>query len=175
KTAVIDIVCGYSPLRQTVGLRLDQLVQRIEASRVTRVAVQRLDGLFEIGFDFRGPGTECREPAFLNFLLAVAFRNALGRDLVAARQMPEGGTDAVQLEHIIVSGTERAIQHFHPAAENTWILSRIDWKPVLKIKQAELALFRIEHEFQVAALQHIAVLVSEDRNQNFSLEFILNR
>src|SRR5256885_1337649 len=59
--------------------------------------------------------------------------------------------------------------------EDAGILLGVDWEAMLVIENAELALLRIKLQLEFAAIEDSAVLIAQDRDQNFELQFIFER
>src|SRR5512143_2565890 len=58
EAAVVDLLSRHAPVRQAIGLRVEEAVEQIEASRVSRSAVEEGDVLIEVLPDARGRVTQ---------------------------------------------------------------------------------------------------------------------
>src|SRR5215472_934521 len=175
KTAIVNVVGCHPPLRKAVRLRLDEFVQHVERAWILRLAVNTLDIFSDELATFRGTCTQSCDSPLLDFLLAIALSTLLRSCSAAIGKMIESRHNALQLEEVFVRFTQLLLQAVDVVAEDTRILSGIDGEAVLEIEDAELAAFPIKCEFQIAFLEGRAVLIGQDRNQHFSLQFIFNR
>ena len=110
-----------------------------------------------------------------HFLFTVALDFLFGRGATTVRQMAERGDDALQVQEIFVGGADSFLQTFDLETQNARVLFGIDRKAMLKIKDAELSALGVEGQFQIAALQHVAVLIRKSRYQDLALKFIFDR
>src|SRR5215471_9859291 len=91
KTAVINFLCGDSPKRQPVGLRVEQLIQRIKTEWVAGFAVDLDQRLFNrLLHLWRFSATTFQAPLD-DFLFANALRGSLWISLGAFWQIFERG------------------------------------------------------------------------------------
>ncbi len=175
EAAVVDVVGGDTPLREAVRLGLDEFMQRVEATGIVGRAVDRGYILEDECFYFVRSRAQSDQTTLLHFLFTVALDFLLGRGATTVRQVAERGDDALQVQEIFVGGADSFLQTFDLETQNARVLLGIDRKAMLKIKDAELSALGVEGQFQIAALQHVAVLIRKNRYQDFALKFILDR
>src|SRR5579884_1706108 len=89
--------------------------------------------------------------------------------------MVESGNQALELEKIFVFGAQLLSQCLDLIAQDPRILTRIYWKPMFEVEKAKLALFFVEGQLQFTAIENRAILISENRYQYFSLQFVFQR
>ena len=148
ETPVVDLVGGDAPERETVRLRLEQLVQRLErlgrAGRPVRLLDRALDGSGERGLRQRRarraracsarPGSRARRAALS----------------IAGGQRGE-------------AGGERRLPR---ALEHATVLARVDREAMPVVADRELARVGVEPEAQLTALEDHAVVVAEHRHEH---------
>src|SRR5215469_14752634 len=88
--------------------------------------------------------------------------------------MAKGGRNALQFEEVVFRFFDLFLQTLSLEAKNSRILFWIDGETVLVIKDAKFTSSNIEHQFELRFLEFDAVLIRENRNQNFVLQFVLN-
>ena len=73
ESPVVDLVQRRPPVRETIRLHFEQLVQVVEALGASGFAVEALDGLVDAPPTAGDSADQPREPAARHFLLAMTF------------------------------------------------------------------------------------------------------
>ena len=147
----------------------------VKAPGISRSSADLINILFDKAQQFSGAVTERGQAAFVNLFIASSFRDFVRPCFATAGQMVEGRDQALKLQQLWILRTQRAFQAFNPVGENARIFLGIDGKAMLVIKNAEFALFRVELQLEFAAVKDSAVLIAQDRHQDFELQFVLQR
>ena len=96
--AVVDLLGGDSPVRQSIGLRGEQRVQAVEAPRIVFHAIERGHRALNVREDGRRGRRQPREAALDDFFFAIAFGPKLRCLRIASRKMPDCRQNAEELE-----------------------------------------------------------------------------
>ena len=147
----------------------------VKAPGISRSSADLINILFDKAQQFSGAVTERGQAAFVNLFIASSFRDFVRPCFATAGQMVEGRDQALKLQQLWILRTQRAFQAFNPVDENARIFLGIDGEAMLVIKNAEFALFRVELQLEFAAVKDSAVLIAQDRHQDFELQFVLQR
>ena len=102
EAAVVDLVERGSPVRETIGLCLEELVKAVEARRVARDAVHRTDGLRDRRRDGRALAERVERGAS-GFLLAKAPLGGFRISAVGCRQRVERIEDLAELVRVVTA------------------------------------------------------------------------
>ena len=97
EASIIDLFCGDSPERETIRLVVKQQVERIEASRISRPAVDHSHGLRDRSLNLDRILAAPLEPALDDFFLARPFRDPFRIGFRTARQVFQSSNDALEL------------------------------------------------------------------------------
>ena len=169
--AVVDLLGRHAPVREAIRLRVQQAVERVEAPRLPVRPVEPPDAAVDELAHAAAAIGERREPALDHFLLARAhgdrFRAALGpRRQVAARRQ-----DAEQLVGVVAGMIGEPVVQIlgDDAIVGVWR----ERQRLLVVADEERAVAVRERELLV--LQHLAVLIAEDWNQQLLGELVLHR
>lgn len=169
---VVDLVAGNAPVGEPVGLRADDGIERIDAGAIVRAAVQQrergVDRVAERGV----PLHQLRQRLRMDGLVALALAARRGIGGIARRQMAQRCSQARQ--RVAHGGRQRIgpglRQH---ALEHHGIGGRIERQRVFVVAQHEAA--RLVRQLQLAAFQHHAIVVAEDRHQHAAGEIGVGR
>ena len=166
EAAIVDLVGGHPPVGQAVGLGLQQAVHGLEGGNSGPGTVESghflEQELGEIGAGRKQGG----QTLLVQFLVPAALGHGLGADLVARRQVAEGGEQGLQFQE---GGMPRAQTRFQPGqvrAEDARILARVHREAVLAVEDTERTLLRVEGELESTVLQDRPVAVAEHRQQH---------
>ena len=96
KAAVINFLRGDPPKCDPVRLRIEQLIEGIEAARVARFAVDPRQCLFDRLLYLRRFRAPALQTSFDDFLFTDALRDPLGIGFGALRQIFKRGQNALQ-------------------------------------------------------------------------------
>ena len=96
EAAVINFLRGDPPKRQPVRLRVKQLIERIEAARIARFAVDPRQCLFDRLLHLRRFRASTLQTSLDDFLFTDALRDALRIGFGALRQIFKRGQNALQ-------------------------------------------------------------------------------
>ena len=91
KAAIINFFRRDPPKRQPIGLRVEQLIKRVEAARVAWFSVNPGQCLFDCLLHLRRLGAAAFQTSLDDLLLANALRDALWIGFSAFRQIFECG------------------------------------------------------------------------------------
>ena len=182
ESAVVDLVRRRAPVRQAVGLRLEELVQDVEALRTSDLAIDlahRRGNAFAHG---RTLGHEPRQPRAGHFFFPLTFVDefderhrftvpVLG---VQVGKVLQRGQDAEELVELRAVSAEHCREWSDGAPKDERRELRIDRQFVVAaVAKNERAVF--ERQRKLAALEHAAVLIAEDRQQQLGVERGLDR
>src|SRR4029079_2692461 len=103
---VVDFLSRDPPVRKTVRLHAEQLVERIKAVRTAGDSVQRAHRIGDMRVDTRARVGERSQPPLDDFLFAIPFRDLLGVCVLRAWQMTDGGEDAEKLDRVFRLASE---------------------------------------------------------------------
>src|SRR5438093_62647 len=173
KTAVIDLFRGDTPVRQAVGLIIEEIVEKVEASRLAFRPVKTLDILLD---EFRDGGAvshDRRQPLLDDFIFAVTLKHALGTAFIRARQMSQGGNDALQFHDMGVMSASKLYQVIQSVRQDPQIGSRCDRQGVIVIPHCKGAVLIRKRDLLI--LEHEPVEIAQDRQQDFIVQFSLER
>ena len=171
EAAVVDLFGGDAPVREAVRLQVQQPVERVEAARLPGAAVQPADAALDQIADAAAGGGERREAPLDDLLLARAHRHRRGITIAARRQVAAGGEDALQLVGV---GAGVILEPLvNRALEHRGVGVRRDRQRLIEVADEERAV--AVGELQLLALEHLAVLAAEDRDQDLVGELILHR
>src|SRR2546429_5062808 len=76
EAAIVDVVGRHAPRREAKDLRREQLVQRIEARRITGATVELLHFLFDATYDLGRTSAKAGETLRVQWHVALPFRDA---------------------------------------------------------------------------------------------------
>jgi hypothetical protein len=170
---VVDLVGRRAPVREPVGLRLEQLVQRVEAGGIARPAVDGLDRRIDGLTHRRRLAHEPGEPGPRHFLLALALGDLVEVGLGVRRHLLQRRQDAQELVQVRILLAELVRERIDGPRVDARRLPGIDGQFVLEVAQHERAVR--ERQLQLAAFQHAAVLVAENRQQELGVQLRLDR
>ncbi len=171
EAAVVDLVGGDAPVGQPVGLLLDQFVeQRRSWSRSSAEPLNALTAR-SIASASAGKSRASRAScALVHFLVAMALG---AHRLGCSRAAPAGGRAPLRgwpANRRPTGGSAFGVSRCCARVEQPRIGGRVDRQAVLVVAQHEAAARRLEAELQLAAFEHDAVLVAEDRQQHLAGE-----
>src|SRR6266511_2063734 len=172
KWAVINLLGRDAPERRAVGLGGDQSVEQVEAAWIADRAIEQRDRRIERDARLGASLIEGGDPPLDHFLLAQALGQFVRVGLGAWRQVAERRQDALQLDHMLVRLAQHCDQGVELFLENWYTGARRHWQPARAVFDRKGAV--VVHEPEFALFQHIAVLILEDRQQDFVLELILD-
>ena len=171
EAAVIDLLRRDAPEGKAISLIIHQLIERIEAARVARRAVdlgdRSLDRLQHLRRFLAAPV----EPALDDLLLPRPLGDACRIGLRAPRQIIERGDDALEFGVEILVAMRR--EEIERDLQDVPIGAGRDRPFVLVVVEIKRAGF--EPHLQLAALEHAPVLIAEDRQQHLVVQVGLQR
>ena len=95
ETAVIDFFRGDAPKRKAIRLRVEQLIQDVEAARVARFSIDLRQRLFHRLLHLRRFGTKPLQASFDDFFFANSLRNLFRIGFGPFRQVFERSENAL--------------------------------------------------------------------------------
>ena len=158
EAAVVDLLRRDAPMRQAVSLRVEQLVEQIEAARLLLGPVEDPDVLLQVPADRLASGEQRRYPPLHDFLLPPALLAAGGILLVARGHVLEHEEDALQLVHRLALA-QRPLQFLDAVGEDLRIGARVEREEMVVVPDPERPL--VELELDLAALEHRPVAVAQ--------------
>ena len=170
--SVVDLLGRDAPVRESVRLRVEKLVQQIEAARLPLRAVEDADVLFQVFPHGGAGGAEGRDAALDHFLLAPPLLLPRRILLVARWHVLEHEDDALQLVQRLALA-QLLLQLLDAVAEDLAIGAGVHGKDVIVIADPEGPLVQLE--LDLAPLEDGAVGVAEDRHQHLAGELLLHR
>ncbi len=171
KPAVINFFSRHPPKGQPVGLRVEQLIERVKAARVARFSIDLPQRFFDRLLHLRRLHTTTFQTTLDDFLLADALRDAPQIGLGALRQIFERGQDALEFGIKILL---LILGEILPCdLQNISISARRDRQPAIVVGKIKSALF--EADLELAPLKHAPVLIAQNREQNFAAQVRLER
>ena len=96
EAAVVNFLRGDPPKCQPVRLRVEQLIERVEAARIARFAVDPRQCLFDRLLHLRRFRASALQTSLDDFLFTDALRDALRIGFGALRQIFKRGQNALQ-------------------------------------------------------------------------------
>src|SRR3569623_1797718 len=130
KAPVVYFFGRDPPVRQAIGLGLDQLGQRLEAGGLARGAIVRGDVLVDEQRDIGVAPAQRGEAVYVQIFVEPALDQLVAVDLRARRQIAEGGDQTLELAQLGVRGAEALRQALAAIAEDLGILLGIDREAV---------------------------------------------
>ena len=175
EAAVVDFLRRDAPGTQAVGLRIDEMIERIEGTRVARRALDMFERVGDGGGDGRLVRAEFFQPGLGDLFLAGTFGDARGIGLGAQRHVLQLRHDALQFGEIRVAARGRAdgqrgglgvggLEFVQRERENLVVRARVDGQAVRVVIQVKTA--RVETDLQFALFEHAPVLVAEDGQEH---------
>jgi len=163
---VVDLVGGDAPESEAIRLRVKQLVQCIARAVGVEGVQGRLDRLHRGGI---GSG-QFGESHAVRGLVVLTPGDRFGLGRAACRQQREFARQPHQRVACprIAAGRGGRLEHRGEAA-------RVDRKMVFVIAQHEGAGRGLEADLQVARSEHVAVVVTEHRQQHLALQRLVER
>ena len=158
---------------EAVRLGLQQVVQGVEACRVSGRSVHAIDCLRYVTCDGGFLLSQSFEPRFCDLLLSMAFGNPFGLLFGVGREIFERAEDAEKLVQTRTVGAQLDGQRLDREAQHARRTPRIDRQLLVEISEDERA--AAELESQLAAVEHAAVLVAEDRQQQLRMKLGFER
>src|SRR5262249_61869031 len=119
-------------VRQPVSLRVEQLVEQVEAARLSHAAVEDADVLLEVAAHRRARGAEGRHPPLDHFLLAPALLLLVRILLAPRRHVLQLEEDALQLVERLAAA-DLPLQLLDPVAEDLPVRARVDGEEVIEM------------------------------------------
>jgi hypothetical protein len=166
EATVVDVVGCNPPVGQPEGLRLEQLMQRIEAHGIAGSARQAADRLVERGGHPGVRGGELGQRPLVRFLVAIALGNLLRGGAAPVRQRAEQAAQLLQLRI--------ALQRQH-GIEDARVGARIERQAMFVIMDREGAERALELQLELAALEHGSVGLRQHRHQHLVGERRIHR
>ena len=164
---VVDLVRGDAPGGEAIGLRIEQLVQRVRACRAVAFDVKCSDGCIDGLRDTLIGSAHRRQAALVHFLIAISRGRRFRRRLVSRGQMAEACDQALKLGARL--GRQRIrCQTLQRGLENARIGARIERQAVFVIIDGEGAALALEARHKLAALEHAPVGGAEHRHQELA-------
>ena len=161
---VVDLLARHAPVGGAIGLVGQQRVQQVHALRVARLAVEEPDVLSDEGAH-GGRRLEQRDELLAaDLLVAPARGHPLGALLRVRRQRREPGDERLQRDDVGVLAAQRPGEGVDAVAEDARPRARRDRQHRVEVADEEAAV--LEDELQLAAVEHGAVLVAQDRQQH---------
>ena len=152
-------------------MRVEQFIERIEAARVAGLPVDLRERFLDRVLDLRRFLATPLQPSFDYFFFARAFSDALGIGFIPARQIIEGGNDALKL------GIKTFLLVFDEILqrdlENESVCARRNRQPAIVVGQIKRAF--LEMDLELTALEHASVLIGQDWQQHFVAQFDFER
>ena len=170
--AIVDFVDGRSPIGEAVRLMLEQGVQPVEARSIAGDAVGDADRRLDVIADRGRVGHQANQALARHFLLPLALDDSRGVPLGIGRQVLQRGEDTEVLAQCRVP-VESLLQPIDVHPEHTRRLTRIDRQVAVEIPQVQRPV--LETQLQLAALEHPAVLITEERQQHLAFQFGFDR
>ena len=158
---------------EPIRLGVEERVETIEARGIAGRAVPRRDRGSNVRRDRLGSIEQRREPLAGHILLATSLVLRLDAGRRPWRQVLQRGQDAQQLAQVGVVFAEALAQRIEVVAQDHRRFAGIDGEGVPAVANRERAGIGVQRE--VAALEHAAVLIVEDRQQHLVLELALHR
>ena len=150
-------------------------MQGVERTRIARLAIHSRHCVLKQIANLRRTCAQCGQPFLVNLLVTRPFRPFFRRAIRPARQVPEGGSQALQFQQVFVLRRHLLFKGFSSGSKNAGVLARIHRKTMLAVEDAEFALFLVEGQLQLSLVEHHAVLVGQHGQQNFALQFVFQR
>jgi hypothetical protein len=171
EAAVIDFLRRHAPEGEAIGLVVEQMIERIKASGLARLAVDLRDGLPHRGLDLGRFLATPLQPALDDFLFPRPLRDPLRIGFGAPRQIFERRDDALKFGVKILVLERR--QLLERDLENVAVGARGNGEFVIVIAKKKCA--GLEMNLQLRAFQDASVLIPEDRKQDLVLQIGLER
>ncbi len=173
--AVVDLFRRNAPVRETVGLVVQQPVEQVEAARIARDSVESLDAGIDEGRDPAAALGERREPPLDDLFFARTRGDRFGVSRIPRREVARRGDDALQLVGVgaPVIGVLCREPLVELDAEDRRIGVRRDRQRFVVVLHRERAV--AEHERELLTFEHLAVLIAEDRNEQLVGKLRLHR
>src|ERR1700730_13100568 len=105
----------------------------------------------------------------MNFFIAQTFRAFFWGSFFAAWQMIESRDQALQLKQIFIFRSKLLLQCFKLIPKDPRVFPGSNGKAMLEINNAEFAFLFIKSQLQFPAVEHSSILISQHRDQHFSL------
>ena len=170
---VVDLLAGDAPVREAVGLRVEEPVEEVEAARLACAAVEDRDVSVDVRAD-RGARLHERAEAPLRHLLLPRALGHLRRvGLVAGGELLEARADALELPDVGLLRSEALAELLEPEAEHLRHRAGRDGEEVIPVDEEEGAV--LPHEPELPLLKHLAVLRAEHRHEHLVRELGLQR
>ncbi len=171
---VVDLLPCHPPVRQPVrDVALEEAIQRVEAARIARVAVQPLEVRPEVLGDHRRAVDQRSQPPLQHLLLAAPLEHLLRRGVPPRGQVPQPGEDALELHEVGMGLAELCSHLVDAGAEHVLVRPGVQREEVVEVAEGDAAALVLE--LQLAAVEHHAVLVPEDGEQDLVPQLRLHR
>src|ERR1700720_2043952 len=144
-------------------------MQSIEAAGIARRALDLPHVLVDELGCLKRTKAQCRQPPLVNLFIAHAFCSFVSSSFLAARQMIEGRDQALQFQKVSMRSAQILFKMFQTGCKQARVFFGIHGETVLMIEDAEFAFLFIESQLELAQVEDAAVLISENRDQDFSL------
>jgi hypothetical protein len=161
---VVDLVAGHAPVRQAVGLRVDQGVERVEARALADASVELSPPSSRPGAGADAAKAPPGAPS-AGSCRGCRARGPRARRLRAAAAGPAPRPAPAPLARTLRPRRSRCSTRAAAA-----VGGRIERQPVLVVAQREVAAAGVEDQLQLAALEHDAVLVAEHGQQHLAAQ-----
>ena len=171
--AVVDRFGRYSPVREAVRLRLEQIVQAAPLRRHVALLVDRRHARLDIAADLDVRAREARKPRAVQALVAHALRASLVREVVARRQITECRQQTLEGQQPFVAGGYSAFERIEVGLEDSRVIRRVDGAAMLEVRDGERPEGAVELEHDLAAIEDVAVVVTQDRQQHLAAQLVL--
>ena len=170
---VVDFVRRRPPVGQPVVLLVEQRVQPIEAARIAgapfHTAIARSMCSRTSG---RRLG-QAHQPFARDFLFAMTLDHLVGIALGRRRQVLQRRDDAEEFAQVRIFVAQLFAKAFDVVFEQHDVAPRIERQHAIEVVQDQRAI--AEAKLQLAAFEHGAVLIAEDRQQHLVGQLRLDR
>src|ERR1700676_2035036 len=125
KTAVINIIRGDSPIGQAKSLRFNKFVELVETGGIGGSSIDEIDRIHNTGDNCWRSRAQLSQPALVDFLIAIALRDALAVSLLSCRQVAESGDEALKLQQVWVLLAQGRRKSSGTVLQDAGILTRV--------------------------------------------------
>src|SRR5678816_4714361 len=170
---VVDFIRRDPPMGEPIYLVAEELVQQIKALCISLCSVQNGDIFTYEGLDRVTLRHNACQPPPDDLFFPIAFFDSRRIQIVPSGQISKSRQDALKLQHRRIIHSYPANQLIQTKNEDHDRVFRINGKPVIAVSNYKPPFVVCNADFLV--LHHGAILLSQNGQQNFTLQLGLDR